>query len=64
MNRIRALNVRTVIEELPGRDPDSVRAGAAPATYITPLKPALPPAPEEAGGTAGTTQPNMPRRGL
>jgi hypothetical protein len=41
MNSIRALNVRTNIEEIPGHHPDPKRGSGAPSSYIAPSKPAV-----------------------
>jgi hypothetical protein len=46
MNSIRALNVRTNIEEIPGRHPNPEPGSGAPSSYIAPLKPAMHPVSE------------------
>ena len=47
VNSIRALNIRTRIEEIPGRYPNPEPDSGAPSSYIAPVKPAAQPVPEE-----------------
>jgi hypothetical protein len=47
MNSIRALNVRTRIEEIPGRHPSPEADNSTPSSYIAPFNPAAQPVPEE-----------------
>jgi hypothetical protein len=47
MNSIRALNVRTNIEEIPGHHPNPKPGSRAPNSYIAPLKPAIHPVSEK-----------------
>jgi hypothetical protein len=47
MNSIRALNVRTNIEEIPGHHPNPKPGSDAPSSYIAPLAPAMHPVSEK-----------------
>jgi hypothetical protein len=47
MNSIRALNVRTRIEEIPGHHPNPGPDSGAPSSYLAPFEPAAQPGPEE-----------------
>ena len=54
MNSIRALNVRTNIDEIPGHHPNPEPDSGAPSSYIAPLKPAMHPGPEKPATALGS----------
>jgi hypothetical protein len=47
MNSIRALNVRTRIDEIPGRHPSPEPDSNTPSSYLASFNPAAQPVPEE-----------------